>query len=207
MHTLWGELAWQLGGKKGYKIVEEADRTASSPGEALHTLLKTFSPCLILIDEWVAYARQLHDEGALCGGSFETQFTFAQALTETVRNVDHAMLVVSIPASDSVSPHMHTQTTDIEVGGERGFQALHRLKNVIGRIESAWRPASQEESYAIVRRRLFDDISDAKLFKNRDAVIDAFMDMYSKQAQEFPSECRETEYRRRMQDCYPIHPQ
>ncbi len=207
VNTLWGELAWQLGGKDGYKIVAEADRTSSGPGEALHTLLKTYSPCLILIDEWVAYARQLHDEGTLCGGSFETQFTFAQTLTETVRNVDHAMLVVSIPASDSVSPHMQTQTMDVEVGGERGFQALHRLKNVIGRIESAWRPASQEESYAIVRRRLFDDITDAKLFKKRDAVIDAFMDMYGKQAQEFPTECREAEYRRRMQACYPIHPE
>lgn len=207
VHTLWGELAWQLGGKAGYKLVEQADRTASSPGEALHTLLKKYAPCLILVDEWVAYARQLHDEGVLCGGSFETQFTFAQTLTETVRNVDHAMLVVSIPASDSVSPHMQTQTSDVEVGGERGFQALHRLKNVIGRIESAWRPASQEESYAIVRRRLFDDINDAKLFKNRDAVIDAFMDMYGKQSQEFPTECREAEYRRRMQACYPIHPE
>ncbi|MFW6151725.1 MAG: Swt1 family HEPN domain-containing protein, partial [Verrucomicrobiota bacterium] len=208
INTLWGELAWQLGGKEGYKIVAEADRTSSGPGEALHTLLKKYTPCMILIDEWVAYARQLHDEGILCGGSFETQFTFAQTLTETVRNVEHAMLVLSIPASsDSVSPHMDTQTTDIEVGGERGFQALHRLKNVIGRIESAWRPASQEESYAIVRRRLFDDITDAKLFKSRDAVIDAFMDMYGKQTQEFPTECREAEYRRRMQACYPIHPE
>ncbi len=208
VNTLWGELAWQLGGKEGYKIVAEADRTSTGPGEALHTLLKKYAPCMILIDEWVAYARQLHDEGALCGGSFETQFTFAQTLTETVRNVEHAMLVVSIPASDSAaSPHVQTQTTDIEVGGERGFQALHRLKNVIGRIESAWRPASQEESYAIVRRRLFNDITDAKLFKKRDAVIDAFMDMYGKQAQEFPTECREAEMRRRMQACYPIHPE
>lgn len=207
VHTMWGELAWQLGGKEGYQMVAEADRTASGPGEALQALLKAYSPCLILIDEWVAYARQLHDDGKLCGGSFETQFTFAQTLTETVKSVPHAMLVVSIPASDSVSPHMQTQTADVEVGGERGFQALHRLKNVIGRIESAWRPASQEESYAIVRRRLFNDITDAGLFKKRDATIDAFMDMYGKQAQEFPAGCREAEYRRRMLACYPIHPE
>ena len=208
VNTLWGELAWQLGGKDGYKIVAEADRTSTGPGEALHTLLKTYAPCMILIDEWVAYARQLHDEGTLCGGSFETQFTFAQTLTETVRNVEHAMLVVSIPASDgSASPHIQVQASDIEIGGERGVKALHRLKHVIGRIESAWRPASQEESYAIVRRRLFNDITDAKLFKLRDAVVDAFMDMYGKQAQEFPTECRETEMRRRMLACYPIHPE
>ncbi len=207
INTLWGELAWQLGGKEGYALVAEADRTSSGPGEALHVLLKKYAPCLILIDEWVAYARQLHDEGKLCGGSFETQFTFAQTLTETVKNIDHAMLVVSIPASDSISPHYESRLADIEIGGERGVQAVHRLKNVIGRTEAAWRPASQEESYAIVRRRLFNDISEANLFKARDGVIDTFMDMYGKQAQEFPTECREADYRRRMAACYPIHPE
>jgi predicted AAA+ superfamily ATPase len=207
VNTLWGEIAWQLGGKEGYAMVAEADRTASSPGEAFDLLLKRYSPCLILIDEWVAYARMLHDEGKLCGGSFETQFTFAQMLTETVKSVDHAMLVVSIPASDSISPHYQSRISDIEIGGERGMQAVHRLKNVIGRTEAAWRPASQEESYAIVRRRLFNDISEAGLFKMRDAVIDSFMDMYSKQSQEFPTECRESDYRRRMTACYPIHPE
>lgn len=208
VHTLWGELAWQLGGKEGYAMVEESDRNATSPGSALHDVIETYSPCLILVDEWVAYARQLSDDRELCGGSFETQFTFAQTLTETVKGVDHAMLVVSIPASDfNASPHYQTKGSDIEIGGEKGMQALHRLKNVVGRTESSWRPASQEESYAIVRRRLFDDLTDAKLFKQRDVVLDAFHDMYGKQAQEFPTECREAEYRRRMQECYPIHPE
>lgn len=205
VHTLWGELAWQLAGKDGYERVRQADESASNPGEALHQLIAECSPCLILVDEWVAYARQLHDAGTLCGGSFETQFTFAQNLTETVKNVDQAMLVVSIPASDT-SGKESSGYTDIEVGGERGEQALHRLKNVIGRTESAWRPASQEESYHIVRRRLFNDIQDAKLFRARDAVIEAFSEMYGQQAQEFPSRCRESEYKRRMHACYPIHP-
>lgn len=207
-HTLWGELAWQLGGKAGYAMVAKADQTASSPGEALHHLIEKYSPCLILIDEWVAYARQLHDDGKLCGGSFETQFTFAQALTETVKTVDHAMLVVSIPASDSHgSPHYDSKISDIEIGGDRGVSSLLRLKNVIGRIQTAWRPASEEESYAIVRRRLFNDIADPSLFKARDAVIDAFYRMYSEQTTEFPRECREPAYRQRMQECYPIHPE
>ena len=59
VHTLWGELAWQLGGREAYEIVADADRTGTNPGEALYTLLKKYSPALILIDEWVAYARQL----------------------------------------------------------------------------------------------------------------------------------------------------
>ena len=42
-------------------------------------------PALILIDEWVAYARQLHDQSDLPAGGFETQFTFAQVLTESAK--------------------------------------------------------------------------------------------------------------------------
>ncbi|MYE67028.1 MAG: ATP-binding protein, partial [Acidimicrobiia bacterium] len=56
--TIWGELAWQLGGSDAYSLVAEADRTATSPGAALGELLAAHAPCLILIDEWVAYARQ-----------------------------------------------------------------------------------------------------------------------------------------------------
>jgi predicted AAA+ superfamily ATPase len=79
VRTLWGELAWQLGGRAAYELVRQDDERATNPGRRLDELLKRFGPALILIDEWVAYARQLHDDKDLPGGDFETQFTFAQA--------------------------------------------------------------------------------------------------------------------------------
>lgn len=75
--TLWGEIAWQLGGKEGYEMVADADQTATNPGDKLKDLFNRYSPCLILVDEWVAYARQLHYEKDLPGGDFDTHFTFA----------------------------------------------------------------------------------------------------------------------------------
>ena len=39
VHTLWGELAWQLGGAEGYALVAQADEARVNPGEALITLL------------------------------------------------------------------------------------------------------------------------------------------------------------------------
>jgi hypothetical protein len=100
-----------------------------------------YGPCLILIDEWVAYARQLHDQSDLPAGGFETQFTFAQALTESAKLAKNCLLVISLPASDTAgSPH--TQADDVEVGGQRGREALDRLRNVVGRVESSWRPAN-----------------------------------------------------------------
>ena len=206
VRTLWGELAWQLGGAEAFARVAADDERATSPGDRLRELLVDHGPCLVLIDEWVAYARQLHDESDLPAGSFETQFTFAQTLTESAKSAGNCLLVISLPASDTDgSPH--TQADDAEVGGQRGREALTRLRNVIGRVEAAWRPATAEESFEIVRRRLFQPFQGAEQFKTRDVVARGFSELYRSQQQEFPAECREADYEQRLKAAYPIHPE
>ena len=206
VRTLWGELAWQLGGKKAFARVAADDEKATSPGDALRELFIEYGPCLILIDEWVAYARQLHDQSDLPAGGFETQFSFAQVLTESAKLANNCLLVISLPASDTAgSPH--TQADDVEVGGQRGREALDRLRNVVGRIESSWRPASAEESFEIVRRRLFEPFTDPVQFRDRDVVARAFAEIYRTQHQEFPPECRDADYEKRIKAAYPIHPE
>ncbi len=195
IRTIWGEIAWQLGGKAGYEMVRADDEKATNPGDKMKELFNKFSPCLILIDEWVAYARQLHEGSVLPAGTFDTQFTFAQALSEAAKAAKKTLLVVSIPASDN------------EIGGEWGQRALARLKNAIGRVESSWRPASPDEGFEIVRRRLFEPLHEKQAFVSRDAVAHAFVEMYGTQHNEFPSECREVEYERRIKLAYPIHPE
>ena len=206
VHTLWGEMAWQLGGREAYERIRADDEKATSPGDVLRDLFNDYGPCLILIDEWVAYARQLHDQGDLPAGNFETHFTFAQALTESAKLAKNCLLVVSLPASDTVgSPH--TQADDVEVGGRRGREALDRLRNAIGRVESSWRPASAEEGFEIVRRRLFEPLIEQTQFVARDTVAKAYFDFYRGQHQEFPAECRDAEYEGRLKVAYPIHPE
>lgn len=196
LHTLWGHLAYQLGGRAGYDLVRTDDEAGTNPGAALKTLFERFGPGVVLIDEWVAYARQLRDGDSdrLAGGDFDTQFTFAQTLTETASAVPNVVVLVSIPASD------------IEVGGERGQVALTKLKAVVSRKAAHWQPASPNESFEIVRRRLFDPITEDKA-RVRDGVIRAFMEMYKNSKGEFPSGTDEAEYRRRMEQSYPIHPE
>jgi len=206
VRTLWGELAYQLGGNKAFARVAKDDEKATSPGDVLRELFKEYGPCLVLIDEWVAYARQLHDQSDLPAGGFETQFTFAQALTESAKLAGNCLLVISLPASDTAgSPH--TQADDVEVGGIRGREALDRLRNVVGRVESSWRPATAEEGFEIVRRRLFEALPGPEAFKQRDITARAFADQYGAQAAEFPTECRSAEYEKRIQAAYPIHPE
>ena len=206
VHTLWGEMAWQLGGRGAYDRIRADDEKATSPGDVLRDLFNDYGPCLVLIDEWVAYARQLHDQGDLPAGNFETHFTFAQALTESAKLAKNCLLVVSLPASDTVgSPH--TQADDVEVGGRRGREALDRLRNAIGRVESSWRPASAEEGFEIVRRRLFEPLIEQSQFVARDTVAKAYFDCYRGQHREFPPECRDAEYEGRLKAAYPIHPE
>lgn len=213
VRTLWGELAWQLGfaagglseAKKAFARIAADDEKATSPGDVLRELFVSYGPCLVLVDEWVAYARQLHDHSDLPAGSFDTMFTFAQALTESAKLAKHCLLVVSLPASDTAgSPH--AQTEDVEVGGIRGREALDRLRNVVGRLESSWRPATAEEGFEIVRRRLFEPMPGDQ-FKHRDVTARAFADLYREQRSEFPPECHESEYEKRIQSAYPIHPE
>ncbi|MGH7451282.1 MAG: DUF499 domain-containing protein, partial [bacterium] len=193
IHTLWGEIAWQLGKAEGYKIVAEEDQHGVSPGsEKITQLFERFGPALVLIDEWVAYARQLIGKENLTAGTFEANMTFAQALTEGAKAARNALVVAAIPESD------------IEVGGESGRLALERIRNVFGRLEAIWKPASATESFEIVRRRLFEPIVD---FASRDAVCRAFGEMYRANRGEFPSECREGDYEERMKSAYPIHPE
>ena len=205
VRTLWGELAWQLGGKNAFARVQADDEKATSPGDVLRELFNEYGPCLILVDEWVAYARQLHDQSDLPAGGFETQFTFAQVLTESAKLAKNCLLVISLPASDT-SGTSHT-ADDVEVGGTRGREALDRLRNVVGRVESSWRPAGAEESFEIVRRRLFQPLADPAQFKDRDVVARAFAEFYQTQKAEFPAECVESAYEQRIKAAYPIHPE
>lgn len=75
--TLWGELAWQLGGAEGFALVAEADATGTSPGkEVLRELIAAHAPCVILIDELVAYIRQFPEGQTISGGSYDSNLSF-----------------------------------------------------------------------------------------------------------------------------------
>ena len=206
VNTLWGELAWQLGGAEAYALVAEADVNRTPPGAALHELLAKYSPAVILIDEWVAYARSLVGRDDLAGGTFDDQFTFAQSLTEAATGTSGVLLVISIPASNSIDSAEPIAGSAEEVGGSNGLEALHRLQRVVGRVADQWRPASSLEAYQIVRQRLFQQ-PDAAALASIGATARAYVDFYRKYSDDFPRECRDTAYEDRIKRTYPIHPE
>ena len=192
--TLWGDIAYQLGGVEGYKMVEQSDLNGTSPGgDTLVALLERFGPSLIIIDELIAFARNLYTVlQPPPAGSFDSIMTFMQSLTEAVKQASDSILLISIPESDN------------EIGGEGGKAALNMLTKTIGRIESVWQPITAVESFEIVRRRLFSSDID---YAARDAVLSAYRDMYRDNSGEYPSGVAEGDYYRRMESAYPIHPE
>ena len=197
VNTIWGEMAYQLVTSAGkpdlYAIVSDSDRRGVSPGsEALKTLLNSCGPCLILMDELVAYAKKIYGVDGLPAGSYDNFITFIQEITEAARASENSIVVASIPESD------------IEIGGDAGKTALETIEHTFGRMESIWKPVAANEGFEVVRRRLFLDCKDPDA---RDMVCNAFSSMYQENASDFPMEAKEVEYRNRMVSCYPIHPE
>ena len=194
--TLWGEIAAQLAESTGkpelYELIRENDEKKTAPGVGLlKEIFDAASPCLILIDEVVAYGRTL-SKGELDGGTFENLLTFIQQLTDAADASKNTEVVASIPESDT------------EIGGELGRQVLEQIEHYFNRKNSVWEAAKPAEGYEIVRRRLFKPCSDNRA---REETCSAFFSMYLNNANDFPDGSRKSSYRERLSACYPIHPQ
>lgn len=193
VNTLWGELAVQLLGSEGYALVAQSDADGTSPGkDVLQTLLSRAAPCVILLDELVAYVRQLEPGRSYAGGTFDSNITFIQALTEALKSVPNALLLASLPESET------------EAGGNLGQRALNALEKYFGRVESVWKPVATEEAFEIVRRRLFDSVGEASAVQ---ATAKAFGEMYRHNPAKFPADAQAARYEERITQSYPIHPE
>ncbi|MBT3270812.1 ATP-binding protein, partial [Candidatus Poribacteria bacterium] len=196
VRTLWGNIAAQLGGHDGYAMLASDDQAGVSPGsDALVAVMDRFAPALILVDELVAFARNLYGvDTRPSAGSFDANMTFVQSLTEAATRAQRAVVAAAIPESS------------IEIGaeGEGGIEALERIEHTFGRQEAIWRPVSASEGFEVVRRRLFNAVHDEPA---RDEVCRAYGRFYEEHSTDFPQRVTSPEYVRRMQAAYPIHPE
>jgi predicted AAA+ superfamily ATPase len=197
INTIWGEIAAQLAESAGnpdlYNIIKTSDAKHTSPGSKTFVdLFNKCGPCVILMDELVAYAKKLYGVSDLPAGSFDNFITFIQEITEAARASKNCLIVASIPESD------------LEIGGDAGQIALDSIEHTFGRMESIWKPVAANEGFEVVRRRLF---LNCKNTANRDLVCETFSKLYNDNPSEFPIESRELEYTSRLKSCYPIHPE
>ena len=189
IRTLWGYLARRLGGWEAVEAIADSEEARTNPGsERLIPILRSAAPCLILMDEVVAFARQLR------GVEYDAFHAFIQSLTEAAAAVEGVVVVGSLPESGA------------EVGDQQGRDALRRLEKIFGRVQSAWTPARGVETFEIVRRRLFQPLDEAGE-KVRDDTVRAFRKLYRDHRADFPPEVREAAYEDEMRRAYPLHPE
>lgn len=192
-NTLWGEMAWQLLGDEGYNLIAASDRDGTAPGkDVLAELLTKSAPCVVLIDELQKFFSDLKPGKQLNAGTYEANLKFVQALTEAFKTVPNAILLASLPESET------------EVGDSFGQKTLVALEKHFGRVESVWKPVATEEAFEIVRRRLFESAGDRAQIEG---ISRQFCDYYRQNAQYFPLETQSNEYFERMCTSYPIHPE
>lgn len=192
--TPWGYMAAQLGNDQALSMIEQDDKAGTAPGsDILVKMFNDFGPCLIILDELVAYARNIYGkQSELVNCSFDSLMTFIQNLTEAAKRSKNTLVVASIPESD------------IEIGGDAGKKSLERIENIFGRLEKVWKPVKPMEAFEIVRRRLFNPITNEN---GRDEVCNAFSKLYIQNPSLFPSSCKEGAYFERLKKSYPIHPE
>ena len=188
LDTLWGYMADDLGGNDAYDFVRVAAEQWRSPGgQELDNLFSSVGPCVVLMDELVAYARVLSDKQ---DANF---YTFLQALTESAARQRNVAIVVTVPEADDA------------MGGDKGIAAAGKIGKVLGRIESISAPLETHEAFEVVRRRLFEDsdVDDDAL----EQTANRFGRMYSNSRDEYPTHASAPEYVERIKSCYPIHPE
>ncbi len=203
LNTLWGRMADQLGGQDAYEIIGEAARQGISPGgKQLDDLFRHVGPSVILIDELVAYTRNVQSV------TRDSIYSFVQSLTESVSRCENIVLVVTLPKSQT------------QAGAEIGNEALKEYETIFSKIphetsdetlqetferkEEIWEPLDTNQAFEVVRRRLFgSDIDEVE----RDRTCEAYRKMYQKAHNEYPEIASDQKYLQRMKDCYPIHPE
>lgn len=197
-YTLWGELAYQLGGRAGYAWAQESDRSRVAPGTALFERIIGDRPTLIMIDEIARHLRSAsgiptaHGEGTLA----KQTTAFLMSLMEFVASKRRVVLVL-------------TMASDVDAFGKEteAFHAdLAESLKVSARQERVLTPTGENEISAIVVHRLFAHIDKASLPAVTVQYGSYYRRLYEQQASLHDRALR-GDYLQEFETSYPFHPE
>lgn len=193
IQTIWGELAYQLGGKKAYDILKVNDEKGIAPKGLFKKVLEQCKPALILVDELADYCVSASAVKVEASNLSDQTVSFMQELTEAVSGTDHCVLIATLPASAQELAASPVSS-----------QILTALENRITRVGANMKPVEDEEIFEVIRRRLFEDLgSEAEV----DKVISAYTHLYQSLFSELPSYAVKSEFKYLLKKSYPFHPE
>lgn len=194
IHTLWGEIAYQLGGKEGYERVRLNDEDLIAPTSSImKPIIEAAGTSLILIDELADYCVKASAKKVGSGNLYIQTNSFVQTLTEVVSSVPRCVLIATLPASK-------TEVADSQIGND----VLQSLQERIVRIGTNVKPVDDNEVFEVVRRRLFEQIIDESVI---DIVAKRYKEMYHNRRTDLPDGCDTIKYAQSIKQSYPFHPE
>ncbi|MCL4302340.1 MAG: DUF499 domain-containing protein [Anaerolineae bacterium] len=197
LHTLWGEIAYRLGGVDFYQLVRQSDEARVAPGsETLDRLFEMAGPSLILLDETLSYITKASAIPVGRGYLSDQAQEFLLELTRAVSASDTVALVLTMTSSEP------EQIGEAAIRAAREIDTATRILRRTRQVEVS---AEREELYEILKRRLFDT-EPAQIEAQARAVAQAYWDYYRAHPNDFPQEAQAPEYRELMVRAYPFHP-
>ena len=193
IQTIWGELAYQLGGKEVFEIIRKNDEGMISPAGLFKQVLEKAKPALILIDELADYCVKASARKIGNSTLADQTISFMQELTEAIAGTNNCVAIITLPASIE------------EVGNTaQAHQILSSLEKRVRRIGADTKPVADEEIYEVIRRRLFENIGDAAQIE---AVASKYMQTYQENWMEMPAHATQSQYKEKIKKSYPFHPE
>ncbi len=195
--TLWGWIAWTLGGQDGYELVRAQDEAQVAPGADTLVELLRGGPSLILLDELLQYLisaggirieqTTLRDETLL----------FLQRLTVAAGSVDNTALVFSLQSSQRES----LEYTSL----------LQTVEHLVARKDQRREPVEGNEILNVIQRRLLAGAPDASIAA---ATAEAYGQVFTQmrrahargEGERWQAEEDGRALRERIRASYPFHP-
>ena len=195
--TMWGWIAWSLGGKKGYEIMRQQDEARVAPGADEIMALLAEGPNLILLDEVLQYLISLGGIKVHQTTLRDETMSFLHRLTGAVGNAPNTALVFSLQSSKRESLEY--------------VNLLQTVNHLAARKDQLREPVEGNEVLHVIQRRLLARIPTAE---EAAPAATAYQDIvtqmkrgYAKgKAEERQAEEEGLALAARVRAAYPFHP-
>jgi predicted AAA+ superfamily ATPase len=195
--TMWGWIAWSLGGKKGYEIVRQQDETRVAPGADEIITLLAEGPNLILLDEVLQYLISAGGVKIHQTTLRDETLTFLQRVTGAVGNTTNTALVFSLQSSKRESLEY--------------VNLLQTIDHLAARKDQLREPVEGNEVLSVIQRRLLARIPTPEeatpaAMAYQDVVTQMKRGYAKGKAEEQQAEEEGLALRERVRTSYPFHP-
>ena len=189
-YTLWGEIAYQIGGISGYQLLQGSDKSGIAPGTSVLERLVEGKPSVIVLDEIACYLRKAKAKqvGSNSNGS-QQLVAFLFALMDLAAACDNLVFVYSLA---STADTFAEETND-----------LQELLRASARQERVLSPSTDVEIYNIVKQRLFTSVDETAA----KSVASAYLNSYRTTRADLPDACKDASYVTAIEQSYPFHPE